>query len=142
RLTDRPSQDALAAIGMVWRVAAIATACATMLYLILSLLGLRLRSESHLGFAGTAVAALWFLGMGWGTPQPDYTELGVVAMREAPWIGAVLPQSLSIGYGYQIEHGSYSDLVFASRLAGPLLVNFVIQLGLAALFVRRYGRRI
>jgi hypothetical protein len=142
RLTDRPSLSALAAIAMVWRVAAIAAASATMLYLILSLLGMRLRCESHLGFAGAAVAALWFLGMGWATPQPDNTGLGVRAMKGIPWVGAVLPQSLIINYGYQTEQGNYGDLVFASRLAGPLLVNLVIQLGLASLFVRRYGRRI
>jgi hypothetical protein len=142
RLTDRPSLGRLAAIAMLWRVAAIAMASATMLYLILSLLGLRLRNESHLGFAGTAVAALWFLGMGLATPQPNNTELGVRAMKGIPWVGAVLPQSLSISYGYQTEHGNYGDLVFASRLAGPLLLNLVLQLGLAALFMSRYGRRI
>ncbi len=141
RLTDRPSLGALGALGMVWRVAAISAASVSMLYLILSLLGLSLRRESNLGFAGAAIAALWFLGTGHATPQPDNSKAGIQAIKEAPWIGALLPQALSIDYSSQLESGDYSDLVFASRVAGPLLVNLVIQVSLSIVFVRRYDQR-
>jgi hypothetical protein len=132
RLPDRPSMDAALAVATVWRVAVVAAASASMLYLLLSILGMTLRSESHLGFAGTAVAAIWFLGVGLATED---------LMRLA-WLGALVPQSLSIGYSYQTEHGTYHDPLFASQLVGPLSLNLVLQLGLAAVFVRRYGRRI
>jgi hypothetical protein len=132
RLPDRPSMSAALAVLMVWRATATVAASASMLYLLLSILGTMLRSESHLGFAGAAVAALWFMGIALGTSD----------WQSSAWFGALLPQSLSVNYGYETEHGTYGDIVFAKQLAGPLLANIVVQLGLAAVFVGRYSRRV
>lgn len=132
RLPDRPSMSAAAAVVMIWRVTAIAVASASMLYLLLSILGTAMRSESHLGFTGTAVAMVWFLGIG-----PLTNEASNFA-----WLGVLLPQSLSIGYSYGTEHGTYNDVVFAKQLTGQLLVNLIVQVVLAMVFVHRYRRRI
>jgi hypothetical protein len=57
------------------------------------------------------------------------------------WTGAIAPQSMIVDFSYGHEHGGYGDLSISSTVVGPLLVNGVIQFGLAAWFVRRYSRR-
>ena len=54
----------------------------------------------------------------------------------------IAPQSLIIAFGYGSERGSYADLFIAEAILGPFLVNALIQCALAALFVRRYSRKL
>jgi ABC-type transport system involved in multi-copper enzyme maturation permease subunit len=135
-LPGRANLSALSAVGLTWRVAAAVAWSATCLYLIVSLLGTKLRAESHLGYCGAAVSALWELATSlreiFGSHPPQ-----IVA-----WLGAVVPGAMIINYGYEDQHGSYGDLVISPAVLGPLLVNLVFQLGLAALFVRRYDRQL
>jgi ABC-type transport system involved in multi-copper enzyme maturation permease subunit len=134
-LLNRPSLSALSAVGLVWQVTALVAWSATGLYLVLSLLGTTLRSESHLGYCGAAVAMLWFLGDSLGEIFVSQELPGIAA-----WIGAIAPQAMIINYGYGHERGGFGDLAISSAVLGPLLVNAVIQFGLAAMFVRRYSR--
>ena len=61
-LLDRPSLSAWSAVGLAWQVAALDAWSGIALYLILSLLGTTLRSETHLGYAGAAIADLMVPG--------------------------------------------------------------------------------
>ncbi len=137
KLLDRESLSAISAVGLVWLVTAIVAWSAVALYLVLSLLGTALRAESQAGFAGAAVAAIWLLGIGLRPVLEDAHLQGILE-----WIGAIAPQSMIVNYGYGTERGGYGDLSISSVVVGPLLVNAVFQFGLAAIFVRRYSRRL
>jgi hypothetical protein len=137
-MLQRESLSAVSAVGLVWCVTAIVAWSGTALYLVLALLGTTLRSESHLGFAGAAVAVLWFMGDVLGPILETMGHPEVV-----PWMGAIAPQGMVINFGYAEKHGSYADLYFtSSTLFGPLYVNAILQLGLAVWFVRRYAHRL
>jgi hypothetical protein len=137
-LEHRPTLSASAAVELLWIVAAGAACSASMLYLLLSLLGTVLRVESHLGFAGAPVATFWVLSTGVGVSLRKMGLLGA-----ADWLGAALPESMIVNYSYTgVEGGGYGDLLVSTAVAAPLLVNTVFQIGLAAIFVRRYGRRL
>jgi hypothetical protein len=122
--------------GMAWYGAAGAAWSATCLYLLLSLLGTTLRAESHLGYCGAALAVLWFLAVNLG----EYFRLGGYS-EIADWIGAVAPQSCVESLD-RWQHGSFDGRSIFREAFGPLLVNTVIQIVLAAMFVRRYSRRL
>jgi ABC-type transport system involved in multi-copper enzyme maturation permease subunit len=134
-MLDRPSLSAISAVGFLWQVTAVVAWSAGALYLVLSLLGTALRAESHAGFAGTAVAAVWLMAGFLGAVFED-----AHLPRVAEWIGAIAPQSMIINYGYGHARGSYGDLEISDLVIGPLLVNAALQLGLGAIFVRRYSR--
>lgn len=132
-LPDRERLSAQAAVALVWQVAAVAVCSATGLYVLLSLLGSELRAEAHAGFAGAAVAILWFLG--------GFLEV-VLEENGLPGANAIVPQGTIVCYSYGNERGQYGDLMISSAILGPLLVNAILQLALAMWFVRRYSRRL
>jgi hypothetical protein len=121
--------------AMLWCLTAVMAWSATTFYLILSLLGTTLRAESHLGYCGAALACLWFLGVNLGraVASAGYPEIAV-------WTGALAPQSLDSYYFSRVTQGSVDDWSIMRALVVPLLANTVIQMVLAAMFVRRYGR--
>lgn len=139
RLSERASLTPLAAVGLVGRVTAITTWSATSLYILLSLLGTTLRAEAHAGYVGAFVAFLWFLGDGLQTWLP-LDEAGLPGL--AAWAGGLIPEGMIINFGYGDDRGRYGDLALADAVLGPLLLNTVIQLLLAAWFVRRNNRRL
>jgi hypothetical protein len=49
---------------------------------------------------------------------------------------------LIINFGYGHERGHYGDLSLSRVVLGPLLIQALLQLALAAVFVRRYSRRL
>src|SRR5690606_19274054 len=55
------------------------------------------------------------------------------------WVGAILPSSFIILYGYGTRDGDYTDLTFSHSLWLPLLVNLGVLALLAWWFVERYG---
>jgi hypothetical protein len=135
-LPQRGSLPALSAVAMLGTATAVLVCAVTSLYGILCLVGTFLRRESQLGFFGATVAMLWFLGWGVGVElkQPDYSELGKV-------LAPIVPGSIVTPHSYGGERGNYQDLSIATAVFGPLLINLALQLLLATLFVRRYGRR-
>ena len=137
RLPDRPSLSRLEAIGFLWTVTAVAMALVLHFVTLLSVLGTRCRSEGSVGLLG----AIGFLGVLSLTPiRPSLERLGLFLI--ADWIGALLPQSMAINWGYQeIDGSSYTDLELAPLILGPVLINLFITLLLAAWFTRLYGRR-
>ncbi len=137
RLPDRPSLSRLEAIGFLWTVTAVAIALVLHFVTLLSLLGTRCRSEGSVGLLG----AIGFLGVLSLTPiRPSLERLGLFLI--ADWIGALLPQSLAINWGYQeIDGSTYTDLELAPLILGPVLINLFITWLLAAWFTRLYGRR-
>ena len=137
RLPDRPSLSRLEAIGFLWTVTAVAIALVLHFVTLLSLLGTRCRSEGSAGLLG----AIGFLGVLSLTPiRPSLERLGLFLI--ADWIGALLPQSLAINWGYQeIDGSTYTDLELAPLIMGPVLINLFITLLLATWFTRLYGRR-
>jgi hypothetical protein len=137
KVPARASLSGLSAVAMTWRVSAIVACSACSLYVLLSLLGTAFRAESHAGFAGAVLAALWFLT---GGLRPVFEQAGRFGL--ATWIGALAPQSMIINYGYGADNGSYGDLSISSSILGPLVVNLLFQCGVAALFVRRYSQRL
>ena len=134
-MLQRPSLDALTAVGMQWKTAVVVICSATSLYLILCLLGTTLRVESHAGFLGAAVTAAWFLGGG----LPELLKYLGISATQVFW--AFVPQGLVVNFGYGGENGSYGDLFFPTNVGVPLAINVVLQLGLAFWFARRYSRR-
>ena len=135
RVPSRPSLNTLAAIIVLAKVTAIVVCSACSLYAWLALLGTTLRAESHAGFTGAAFAACWFLG---SALRPVFEEGKLPQL--AAWIGAVAPQSMVINYGYGEANGSYGDLSISQFVFWPLVVSCLVQLGVAARFVRRYSR--
>lgn len=136
-LPDRPSFRALPAVAMVWRATAVNLSSATSLYLLLSLLGTALQKEAHLGFAGAAVAILWFLG---SMLAPTLHFSGLPGADA--WAPVILPRSMLVVCGYGAERGLYEELLVSSMMLGPLMLHAVLQLAMAAWFVRRYRRRL
>jgi ABC-type transport system involved in multi-copper enzyme maturation permease subunit len=137
RVPARTSLSDISAVAMAWRVSAIVACSACSLYVLLSWFGTAFRAESHAGFAGAVFAAVWFLA---GGLRPIFEEAGLPGL--AAWVGAIAPQSMILDYGYGADNGSYSDLSVSSSVVGPLLVNLLLQCGVATLFVRSYGRRL
>jgi ABC-type transport system involved in multi-copper enzyme maturation permease subunit len=137
RLPDRPSLSRLEAIGFLWTTAAVAIASALQLSSVLSLLGTRCRTEGTVGFLGAIVVLFTMM---FTTARTSLDAVGQFALSD--WIGAVLPGSLLINWGYgELDGSSYIDLDPAPLMAGPLAVNLLITLAVAMAFVRLYGRR-
>lgn len=132
-LPQRASQSPLQAIGFLWRVTAVTIAQSTQLLLILSVIGARRRAEIHVGFVGAVLVIPWLF----------LSELHQTVIRESwlAWIGAIVPQSLVVSYGYGNEYASYGDLSLSLVLWGPLAANLLILLGLTLWFCTRYGSR-
>jgi hypothetical protein len=131
-MLKRPSLSAAEAAGLLWTVTAIAVANGVQFLLILSIFGARRRSESHVGFFGAVLAFAWLVLPG----------LRIVFEGVNGWLGALLPGSLVIHWGYGGEGGSYSDLDLGRPLWVPLAVNLLVLLLLAEWFARRYGTRL
>lgn len=131
QMSDRPALSAADATGLLWAITAIAIASGAQLLLILSIFGVRRRSESHIGFFGAVLAFGWTM------------LSGLRGMFESVngWLGALFPVSFIINYGFSSDDGSYTDLDLGQPLWAPLLVNVVVLMVLARWFVRRYGRR-
>ncbi|HET6328307.1 MAG TPA: hypothetical protein VFG04_26735 [Planctomycetaceae bacterium] len=128
--TNRASLSRMEAIGFTWKCASIAAAQGIELLLILAVIGARRRSEAHVGFIGAIVGFGWFVATG-------VRDSGFGSRID--WLGAVLPQTLVIAWGYSTAEGHYSDLEFASRVWGPLCLNLLTLVGLSAWFTRRYA---
>jgi hypothetical protein len=136
QLPARESLIAQSAVGLLWCVVTVVALSGTGLYLLLALLGTKLRAESHLGYCGALIAVLWFLGMALG---PSLFEMGFPQI--SAWSGAITPQAIITNYSYGHERGSYGDLAFSSAVWVPLSVNVFLQLVCVALFVRAYSRK-
>lgn len=137
RLPDRPSLSRWEAIGFLWTVTAVAITLVLHFVTLLSLLGTRCRTEGSVGLLG----AIGFLGVLALTPiRPSLERHGLFLI--ADWIGALLPQSMAINWGYQeIDGSNYTDLELAPLILGPVLINLCITLLLATWFTRLYGGR-
>ena len=130
KVPQRHSIDALASIAMLWEVTAIVACSACSLYAWLALLGTTLHAESHAGFAGAAFAACWFIA---GVERPVLEEVATL-------VSVVAPQSMVINCSYQEANGSYGDLWLSQFVFWPLVLNCLMQFGVAAWFVLRYSR--
>lgn len=137
RLPDRPSLSRWEAIGFLWTVTAVAITVILHFVTLLSLLGTRCRTEGSVGLLG-AIGFLGVLALTTIRPSLERQRLFLIA----DWIGALLPQSMAINWGYQeIDGSNYTDLELAPLILGPVLINLVITLLLATWFTRFYGRR-
>ncbi|MGC1276175.1 MAG: hypothetical protein WBC44_20930 [Planctomycetaceae bacterium] len=133
-LPQRTPLPAPAAVGLVWKVIAMAAASATMLLLVLAIVGARRKSETVVGLIGAPLAMLWIMA-----PGIRFGENATASW--ANWFGALLPQSLVINYGYGDEVGSYTDLDIAPMVWRPLAANLLVLVLLGVWFARRYGSR-
>jgi ABC-type transport system involved in multi-copper enzyme maturation permease subunit len=139
-ITLRPALSGIDSVGLTWKVAAVSLAAATELFLILAAIGVRRRSEAHVGLIGAVVAGAWLTT----TELPRTLREGAVlrgyeGAAATSWLGALLPESLVSPASYAGPHGSYQELEFVERVWGPLLLNVLVLLVLASLFVLRYG---
>ncbi len=130
-MPERPSLSAGGAVSLLWTITAVTCAGGLQLFLILSIIGTRLRSESQIGFCGTAFAFVWRILPGMSIQDTSLNG----------WFGALFPRALISFWGYGVEEGSYSDLEFGQPIWIPLAVNILVLLFLAFLFVRWYGSR-
>lgn len=136
-LLSRPSLATGPALLFLATVTLLAVLNALYHVTLVSLIGTALRSEEVVGFSGAILALLL---MSLGTIRSSLTRNG--PSHVADWIGAVIPGSLAISWGYGDWDGcQYTDLELAPWLAGPLLVNGLLTVLLGALFAWRYGRR-
>jgi hypothetical protein len=133
---ERESLGGWSAVGMAWTVTATAVWSACALYALLALINTRLKSETHAGFVGAAVMAVWVF-LGYLKATLDHARLWEIS----DWLGTLLPQAMIINYGYGGETGSYGDLSISGRVVAPLAVNTLVQLALAWRFTRRYERQ-
>jgi hypothetical protein len=136
-MSELKSLSAPSAVALQWRVTAVVVSSVTSLYVVLSLLGGALRTETHAGFAGAAVAILWFLGIFLVQTLHDSGPPEVVT-----WVNAISPWGMLASFGLGSERGLYGELCVSIKMLGPLLVQAVLQLALAVWFVRRYSRRL
>ncbi|HTI51105.1 MAG TPA: hypothetical protein VL475_09140, partial [Planctomycetaceae bacterium] len=135
-LVDRPSLSATAAVGLLWKATAVVIAQAVELFLIVSVIGARRRTEAQVGFIGSLGAVVWLLLCGMHHLAERFEHPPAF-----DWLAAVIPQSLAISYGYGDASGTYGDLAIASRVGGPLLLNSLVLVGLGVVFSLRYGTR-
>lgn len=136
-MSELGSLSALSAVALLWRVTAVVLSSVTSLYVLLSFLGTALRTEAHAGFLGAAVAILWFLGSILIQALHDSAPPEVVA-----WVNAIAPWGMLVSCGLGSERGLYGELWVSVRMLGPLVVQAILQLAIAAWFVRRYSRRL
>jgi hypothetical protein len=123
-----------AAVGVTWQCAAIAVASASELLLILSVIGVRRRSEAHVGFIGA------ILGFAWILPTAMLDGFRESSHRTAAnWLAGFLPQSLVIPWSYGTPQGDYDDLEFAGLIWGPLCLNLLVAVGLCIWFTHRFA---
>jgi hypothetical protein len=139
-ITLRPALSGIEAVGLTWKVAAVSVAAATELLLILAAIGVRRRSEGHVGLIGAVVASAWLVTtelprtLREGAVRRGYDDAAAIS-----WLGALLPESLVSPASYAGPNGSYQELEFVKRVWGPLLLNLLVLVVLAAVFVLRYG---
>lgn len=137
QLPDRPSVAKVEAIAFLGATTALAVVVSIHAMTLVSLIGTWARSEESVGFLG-AIAAL--LSMSLTAIRSTFREMSYDTA--ADWIGAVVPESMAISWGYGDWDGSsYADLEVAPLLLGPLVANALFTLALAAWFARRYGCR-
>ena len=135
RLPDRPNLSKVEAIEFLWTVTLLAVTTVIHFVTLISLLGIRCRSEGSVGLLG-AVCFLCILAMTTIRPELEKHQLFLIA----DWIGALVPQSMAINWGYgEIDGSSYSDLELAPLILGPVVINILITLLLATWFTRLYG---
>ncbi|HTU22346.1 MAG TPA: hypothetical protein VMG10_30180 [Gemmataceae bacterium] len=135
QLPQRPPLSGLEAGKLIGMVTAVNLASSVQLLLILSVIGTRRRAESHLGFLGVCGACLWLLLS--TVPNSRSDPNGEGDYRDG--LGAILPQSLLVSYGYKTSEGEYGDLKFTHSVWAPLAVNLPVLTVLAWWFTRRYG---
>jgi hypothetical protein len=128
-MPERPSLSAAEGTALLWTVTVVAIAGGVQLFLLLSIFGVRRRSESHIGFFGAVLAFGWLI----------LPELRMTYDAVNGWLGALFPASLIINYGYGGETGSYTELDLGQPVWAPLLVNVLVLMLLAKWFVGRYG---
>ncbi len=128
--TNRPSLSHVEAMGFTWKCAWVAAAQGIELLLILAVIGARRRNEAHVGFIGAIIGFGWLIATG-------VRDSGLGSQID--WLGAALPQTLVIAWGYSTAEGHYSDLEFASPVWGPLSLNLLLLVSLSAWFTRRYA---
>ncbi len=137
RLPDRPSLSRVAAIGFLWTTTAISVAYVLHLSTLLSLVGTRCRDEGTIGFIGAIVVLFTMI---FTEIRSTLDSLGQFFVSD--WIGALLPASLAINWGYlELDGSSYADLELAPLVFGPLAVNLLITASLATWFTRWSGCR-
>ena len=108
---ERPTLSGMAAVEMTWRISAIAFSSSFELLLLISILGAGLRAEAHVGFWGACVSLAWV----------SLTDVRIRNPVTHSWLGAILPQTLVINFGYT----NYTDL-YTARSAW-----LALQLGVA-----------
>jgi len=136
-LLDRPSLSHTSAVGFLWTSTTIALVTGLSQFTLISLLGTWCRSEGSVGLIGAIVtfASLSVVLVGRSLKEAGF---GVAAN----WIGALLPGSLAISWGYQeIDGSQYSDLELAPFLSGPLVVSVLATGLIGCWFANRYGHR-
>jgi ABC-type transport system involved in multi-copper enzyme maturation permease subunit len=122
------------AVELTWQCAAIAAASAGELLLILSVIGVRRRSEAQVGFMGAVLAFVWIL------PTQMHNGTRVISSQTAiDWAAALFPQSLAIPWSYGTAHGDYTDLEFTDPVWALLCLNLLLLVGLSVWFTHRYA---
>jgi hypothetical protein len=116
-------------VEQVLTLTAIATASTVEFLLILSLIGTRLRAQSHLGFIAAIVALLWAI------PLPYSMSLSEPVLLSR----AIVPHSFLVGYVGGATN--FSDISLARRVWAPLALNLLLLIALGWCFVCCYGRR-
>ncbi|MFO0818292.1 MAG: hypothetical protein U1A77_10150 [Pirellulales bacterium] len=136
-LPDRPSISPGEAVGFLWTTTAILLAVVLFHSTLVSLIGTYFRREGTVGFVGAIVMLVSAMAT---TIRPMLVTFGQYFASD--WIGALLPTSLAISWGYsELDGSSYTDLEIAPLVFGPIALNLMLTAGLAIGFTRRYGRR-
>ncbi|MFO0872035.1 MAG: hypothetical protein U0935_24170 [Pirellulales bacterium] len=104
---------------------------------LVSLIGTYFRREGTVDSSGAIVMLVSTMAT---TTRPMLVSIGQYFASD--WIGALLPTSLAISWGYgELDGSSYTDLEIAPLVFGPIALNLLLTAGLALWFTRRYGRR-
>ncbi len=136
-LPNPGTENVLPQIAFLWARALVVILGATSLHVLLSLLGTAVRTEASAGFVGAVVAFLWFVG------NVSVAFSAIAQPGEPRWIHAIAPLGILRTLDYGRERGWYGgDLWAYSGVLAPLLGNAIVQLAIAAWFVRRYSRRL
>ncbi len=114
-LPDRPSISPGEAVGFLWTTTAILLAVVLFHSTLVSLIGTYFRREGSVGFVGAMVMLVSAMAT---TIRPMLVTFGQYFVSD--WIGALLPTSLAISWGYsELDGSSYTDLEIAPLVFGP-----------------------
>jgi len=136
---SRPGLAPGAALSVLGLVTGMAVVMALYQFALVSLIGTVARSEEMAGFLG---AIVMLIATSLSTIRP-MLQMSAPGSGAADWVGALLPGSLAICWGYADWDGSqYTDLELAPFLSGPLAANLALTLLLGVGFAWRYGRQL